>query len=548
MYFSLPSFVTKNGLLCNQNIVSIYESILESLAKYAHIMFMGTGNRDLMMDHHSGTHKQIFFPFSILFKKKKLSFELFVYQVCFDIHSSFLCFQTKRPGFNSSPILCLRHHWGTVFEALLHQVTRRIMANFDEVQSSATEQGLREQNQLLRKQLEDMNAQMQALMAQLQGNTTAQSSQLSQEAQPQDQEYTAPPPSAQATVQINVPQQEPAYLPPMAAPQAHIPQLVTPGQLTNQNEQLEYILNKLNSLEGGQGIIDPAEFCIITDLDIPKDFKIPDFPKYDGTGDPKVHVYMYTSRMGAYLKNDKMMMYYFQESLKDSAIRWYLNLDKKEIRSWHDLANAFVRHYKHNIGCAPDKSSLKKLRMSKGEDFRTFALRWRNQAAQVEPPMTEKELIDAFMEIEDLNKQYKVACATATDFSHLLSTGSRIEAALKSSPDAPEGSRKKKEGGIQHVIANTTSPAQFTQSPYRAPYRANYQPQYRPQVYYQPPTPTQQVHIQTPQQGPPAQRRNPPTPHYPPLPVSQAEIYKQLVAGGLLGPIPTQPWKPPFPA
>jgi hypothetical protein len=68
--------------------------------------------------------------------------------------------------------------------------------------------------------------------------------------------------------------------------------------------------------------------------------------------------------------------------LKDSAIRWYLNLDKKEIKTWHDLANAFVRHYnKHNIGCAPDKSSLKKMKMNKNEYFRTFALRWRNQAA-----------------------------------------------------------------------------------------------------------------------------------------------------------------------
>ena len=122
-------------------------------------------------------------------------------------------------------------------------------------------------------------------------------------------------------------------------------------------------------------MINPAEFCIVTDLEIPKDFKTPDFTKYDGTGDPKVHVYVYTSRMGAYLKNDKLMMHYFQESLKDSAIRWYLNLDKKEIKTWHDLANAFVRHYKHNIGCAPDKSSLRKLKMSKDEDFRTFALR-----------------------------------------------------------------------------------------------------------------------------------------------------------------------------
>jgi hypothetical protein len=194
-----------------------------------------------------------------------------------------------------------------------------------------------------------MNIQIQALMAQMQGNTTAQSSQVTQEAQQPSAEQAVPTAPAPATVHINVPQPEPVYLPQMAAPQVHTPQLVTPGQLTNQNDQLEYILNKLNTLEGNQGMIDPAEFCIVTDLEIPKDFKIPDFPKYDGTGDPKVNVYMYTSRMGAYLRNDKMMMYYFQESLKDSAIRWYLNLDKMEIKTWHDLANAFVRHYKHNI-------------------------------------------------------------------------------------------------------------------------------------------------------------------------------------------------------
>ena len=136
-----------------------------------------------------------------------------------------------------------------------------------------------------------MNLQMQALMAQMQGNTTAQSSQMAQETQQPDVEQAVPPAPAQTTVQINVPQPEPVYLPPMAPPQVHIPQLVTPGQLTNQNEQLEYILNKLSSLEGGQGMIDPAEFCIITDLEIPKDFKIPDFPKYDvwRPGRPRGH-------------------------------------------------------------------------------------------------------------------------------------------------------------------------------------------------------------------------------------------------------------------
>jgi hypothetical protein len=181
-------------------------------------------------------------------------------------------------------------------------------------QSQATEQALREQNQLLRKQLEDMTAQMQAFMTQQQGSMTAQSSQNSQEAQAHNQEHVVKPPAPTAA-QVNIPQ-EPAHLPQVTIPQAHAPHEAIIRQSTSQTEQLEYILSKLTVLEGNQGMINPTEFCIVTDLEIPKDFKIPDFSKYDGTGDPKIHVYMYTGRMGAYLRNDKLMMHYFQESLK----------------------------------------------------------------------------------------------------------------------------------------------------------------------------------------------------------------------------------------
>jgi hypothetical protein len=45
--------------------------------------------------------------------------------------------------------------------------------------------------------------------------------------------------------------------------------------------------------------------------------------------------------------------------------------------------------------------------------------------------MTEKELVDTFIEIESLDIQYKFSCANATDFAHLLYTGVRIEAALE---------------------------------------------------------------------------------------------------------------------
>jgi hypothetical protein len=131
----------------------------------------------------------------------------------------------------------------------------------------------------------------------------------------------------------------------------------------------------------------------------------------------------------------------------------------------------------------------------------------------------------------------------------LMETGARIEATLRSSSDSAEGSKtsQKKDKGIQQIVINATGTTQFA---HKAPDRGNYKPQNYQPAYYSQPAPAPHVFIQAPQQRQVKIQRqnNPPPQQYPPLPVSQAEIYKQLVAEGLLSPLPTRPWGPPFPA
>ena len=99
---------------------------------------------------------------------------------------------------------------------------------------------------------------------------------------------------------------------------------------------------------------------------------------------------------------------------------------------------------------------------------------------------------------------------------------------------------------VQALIANAT---QFAQSPYTAPYRGNYQPQNRQPAYYSQLALTPQVLIHAPQQQQAQiqRRNNPPTLQYHPLPFPEADIYEQLVAEGLLSPVPTRPWVLPYP-
>jgi hypothetical protein len=191
------------------------------------------------------------------------------------------------------------------------------------MQNKAVKQALKEEIQQLRQQNEDLAQQVRALLVQ-QHSHQLPSKFLQQEPRSASADVLGQVPEIQAREEAN------QYAPPLiiartppinasgtlnipSAPAASINQTPVSDKYTT--DQIEYILGKLKILEGNQGVTDSAKFCIINDLEIPKDFKVPDFEKYDGITrevDPNVHMHMYCSKMGTYLKNEKMMMYYFQ--------------------------------------------------------------------------------------------------------------------------------------------------------------------------------------------------------------------------------------------
>ena len=54
-----------------------------------------------------------------------------------------------------------------------------------------------------------------------------------------------------------------------------------------------------------------AKLCLVPYIVIPPKFKVPDFDKYKGTTCPKNHLKMYNRKMGAYSKNEKLLMHFF---------------------------------------------------------------------------------------------------------------------------------------------------------------------------------------------------------------------------------------------
>jgi len=89
-----------------------------------------------------------------------------------------------------------------------------------------------------------------------------------------------------------------------------------------EKERTEHMKERLRAIEGGENYAFPdmAELCLVLDVVIPPKFKVLDFDKYKGTTCPKNHLKIYCRKMGAYAKDKKLLMYFFQESLAGAAI------------------------------------------------------------------------------------------------------------------------------------------------------------------------------------------------------------------------------------
>ena len=106
---------------------------------------------------------------------------------------------------------------------------------------------------------------------------------------------------------------------------------------------------------------------------IPHKFMMPDFIKYNGTIFPKAHMIMFYHKMVGHMRNDKLLIHYFQESLVGFATRWYMKLDRSQIHTWTDLVKAFLAQYVHVVDIAPDHMSLMIVEKKKTKSFKDYA-------------------------------------------------------------------------------------------------------------------------------------------------------------------------------
>jgi len=62
--------------------------------------------------------------------------------------------------------------------------------------------------------------------------------------------------------------------------------------------------------------------------------------------------------MAEVVDDEKLLIHFFQDSLSNVALTWYMRLDNTKVKKWKDLVDAFMRQYKFHIDVGLDRLNL----------------------------------------------------------------------------------------------------------------------------------------------------------------------------------------------
>ncbi|KAL4351456.1 hypothetical protein GQ457_06G010010 [Hibiscus cannabinus] len=248
--------------------------------------------------------------------------------------------------------------------------------------------------------------------------------------------------TSRTRVQVNVGPAESVPINPRITPN-HDPEVEIPNfdevddkskterKLEDRCEKLEELVRSMQNF-ATLGGIDARELSLVNDLVIPPKFKVPEFEKFTGTTCPSAHLTMYCRKMSLYLDNEKLLIHCFQDSLVGSAARWYTQLSRTHIKTWRDLSKAFLEQYKHVSDMVPSRTVLQTMEQKPNESFRQYAQRWRDVAAQVQPPLLENEITLLFVNTLKDDFYDRMLDHATKPFADMVLTGELIQAAIKS--------------------------------------------------------------------------------------------------------------------
>ncbi|KAH7853864.1 hypothetical protein Vadar_007461 [Vaccinium darrowii] len=199
------------------------------------------------------------------------------------------------------------------------------------------------------------------------------------------------------------------------------------------NLKIKHLEEALKAMQGPNAYPSTnfSDLCFFPNQPLPAKFKIPDFTKFNGTTNPMTHLRLYAGALNGLPNGNMLMMQLFQHSLTGPAAQWFARLDLHRIQTWAELSQEFVKQYRHNTDISIDRMHLLRMEQEPKETFRVYALRWKNSASQVEPPLLDYEYGHLFVQTLDGVYYEKLCTSIGRSFSEIIQQGEMIEEGIK---------------------------------------------------------------------------------------------------------------------
>jgi hypothetical protein len=125
------------------------------------------------------------------------------------------------------------------------------------------------------------------------------------------------------------------------------------------------------------------------DAKVPKNFKTPHLPTFDGKTDPSEHLMAVGTQTAIIGATYHLKCKLLSGTLKEAPLRWYMNLPKNSIESWLDFQRKFIQQFFGSKHIKVTATSLFATRQNHAETLREYLARFSEATIKVSNPNQE---------------------------------------------------------------------------------------------------------------------------------------------------------------
>ncbi|GAU41187.1 hypothetical protein TSUD_89830 [Trifolium subterraneum] len=125
------------------------------------------------------------------------------------------------------------------------------------------------------------------------------------------------------------------------------------------------------------------------DFKVPDNFKSPHLPTFDGKTDPVEHLMTVGTQTAIIGAPEHLRCKLLSGTLKDAALRWYMNLPNNSIESYADFHKKFIHQFSGTKHVKVTATSLFTIRLNYAETLREYLTRFSEATITVSNPNQE---------------------------------------------------------------------------------------------------------------------------------------------------------------